>query len=234
MGLSLGWIFCAPLRASGRTLLVASTILGASAAGAQDTSGYLVPPPQSPDAAVAAVFEAMASKNWQRVAALADPEFLAQFREKQLVYAEADRIAKVNRKKNEQQYGLPKCVQKYFESQDANFTESFLKGFAGVKTVEQLAALSPPALFASWLAGGEHVRKEEGKNVPPTSRTILGQVPEGDTLAHVVYRITPPPPTQPEAALQMLTVRRENDGWRVLPNEDIRLAGRSFSWQGKK
>jgi hypothetical protein len=184
----------------------------------------------SPRAAVNAAFDAMSHKQWARVAALSDSAFLSQWREQQLVYADADKIERDNKKKHQKQYGLPKCVQKYFESQESNYSDTFLKGFAGAKSIAQLETLTPEQLFASWLAGGDEVKA----NARSTTRTILGEVPESEYVTHVIYRMTPTPPGTSDDGVERITVRRYNGEWHVVPNDDIRLAGRSYSWQASK
>jgi hypothetical protein len=188
------------------------------------------PDEASPRAVVTATFEAMSHKQWTRVAALADSAYLSQWREQQLVYAEADKIERDNKKKHQKQYGLPKCVQKYFESQESHYTETFLKGFAGMKSIDQLEQLTPEQLFSSWLAGGDAVKQ----NARTTSRTILGEVPESDSVAHVLYRMSPTPPGTSDDGVERMTVRKVNGAWHFVPNDDIRLAGRSYSWQSDK
>jgi|GEM_PF-1644279 len=192
--------------------------------------GPVDPDETSPRAVVTATFEAMSHKQWARVAALADSAYLSQWREQQLVYAEADKIERDNKKKHQKQYGLPKCVQKYFESQESHYTETFLKGFAGMKSIDQLEQLTPEQLFSSWLAGGDAVKQ----NARTTSRTILGEVPESDSVAHVLYRMTPTPPGTNDDGVERMTVHKVNGAWHVVPNDDIRLAGRSYSWQSDK
>lgn len=184
----------------------------------------------SPRAAVNAAFDAMSRKQWARVAALSDSAFLSQWREQQLVYADADKIERDNKKKHQKQYGLPNCVQKYFESQESHYSDTFLKGFAGAKSIAQLETLSPEQLFASWLAGGDAVKSNERS----TTRTILGEVPESDYVTHILYRMTPTPPGTSDDGVERITVRRYNGAWHVVPNDDIRLAGRSYSWQSGK
>jgi hypothetical protein len=183
----------------------------------------------TPRAAVAAAFDAMTHKQWTTVASLADPAYLIQWREQQLVYAEADSIERVNKKKHQKQYGLPKCVQKYFASQESHYAEAFLKGFAGAKSISQLEQFTPEQLFASWLAGGDAVKQASRT----TMRTILGEVPESDSLSHVIYRMTPGPAGTNDDGIERITVRRVDGQWRVIPNDDIRLAGRSYSWESK-
>jgi hypothetical protein len=184
----------------------------------------------SPRAAVTAAFDAMSHKQWARVAALSDSAFLSQWRDQQLVYADADKIERDNKKKHQKQYGLPKCVQKYFESQESHYSDTFLKGFAGAKSITQLEGLTPEQLFSSWLAGGEEVKSNERT----TTRTILGEIPESEYLMHVVYRMTPTPAGTSDDGVERITVRRYNGAWHVVPNDDIRLAGRSYSWQSSK
>ena len=216
-----------PRRAlSAITALIAAIVISAPA-HAQATSD---PALSSPRAAVNAAFDAMSRKQWKRVAELADSAFLSQWREQQLVYADADKIERDNKKKHQKQYGLPKCVQKYFESQESNYSDTFLKGFAGAKSIAQLETLSPEQLFASWLAGGDAVKS----NQRTTTRTILGEVPENDYITHVIYRMTPAPAGTSDDGVERITVRRYNGEWHVVPNDDIRLAGRSYSWQSSK
>ena len=215
----------------GRAALMLGACIAALAIGgpahAQATDD---PALASPRAAVNAAFDAMSHKQWARVAALSDSAFLSQWREQQLVYADADKIEKDNKKKHRKQYGLPKCVQKYFESQESHYTETFLKGFAGMKSINQLEQLTPEQLFASWLAGGDATKQV----ARTTSRTILGEVPESDTVAHVLYLMTPTPPGTNDDGVERMTVHRVSGAWHVSPNDDIRLAGRSYSWQSDK
>jgi hypothetical protein len=215
-------------RATSVVLAAVITALGTSApAQAQASNDSAL---SSPRAAVNAAFDAMSHKQWKRVAELSDSAFLSQWRAQQLVYADADKIERDNKKKHEKQYGLPKCVQKYFESQESHYSDTFLKGFAGAKSIAQLETLSPEQLFASWLAGGDAVKGNERS----TTRTILGEVPENDYVTHVIYRMSPTPPGTSDDGIERITVRRYNGAWHVVPNDDIRLAGRSYSWQSGK
>jgi len=211
---------------------VTASFLVATAASARAQADSTTPPaPKSPKDAVQMAFDAVSAKQWKRVAQLADPDFLTHFRDQQLVYAQAEKISKENQKKNEHQYGLPKCVQKYFESQESHFTESFLKGFAGVNSVDQLSALTPQELYASWLAGSAQVSKDQDdKKKVQTTRTLLGEVPEGDTVSYVLYRLAYSADANAEPKVLMIKTRRGPDGWRIFPNDDITLAGRVYFW----
>lgn len=215
-------------RARSVSLAVAIAALGMSGSAQAQSMGDSAL--SSPRAAVTAAFDAMSRKQWKRVAELSDSAFLSQWRAQQLVYADADKIERDNKKKHEKQYGLPKCVQKYFESQESHYSDTFLKGFAGAKSIAQLETLSPEQLFASWLAGGDAVKSNERT----TTRTILGEVPENDYVTHVIYRMSPTPPGTSDDGIERITVKRYNGAWHVVPNDDIRLAGRSYSWQSGK
>jgi len=215
-------------RARSVSLAVAIAALGLSGSAQAQSMGDSAL--SSPRAAVNAAFDAMSRKQWKRVAELSDSAFLSQWRAQQLVYADADKIERDNKKKHEKQYGLPKCVQKYFESQESHYSDTFLKGFAGAKSIAQLETLSPEQLFASWLAGGDAVKSNERT----TTRTILGEVPENDYVTHVIYRMSPTPPGTSDDGIERITVKRYNGAWHVVPNDDIRLAGRSYSWQSGK
>lgn len=214
-------------RALSALAVAAAALLVGAPARAQSANDSAL---SSPRAAVNAAFDAMSHKQWARVASLSDSAFLATWREQQLVYADADKIERDNKKKHVKQYGLPKCVQKYFESQESHYSDTFLKGFAGAKSIAQLETLTPEQLFASWLAGGNAVKSNERT----TTRTILGEVPESEYITHVIYRMTPTPPGTSDDGVERITVRRYNGAWHVVPNDDIRLAGRSYSWQSGK
>jgi len=216
-----------PRRATSTLAALVTALLVSAPAHAQAAGDSAL---SSPRAAVNAAFDAMSHKQWARVAALSDSAFLSQWRAQQLVYADADKIERDNKKKHQKQYGLPKCVQKYFESQESHYSDTFLKGFAGAKSIAQLESLSPEQLFASWLAGGDAVKSDERT----TTRTILGEVPESDYVTHILYRMTPTPPGTSDDGVERITVRRYNGAWHVVPNDDIRLAGRSYSWQSGK
>jgi hypothetical protein len=189
--------------------------------------------PASPRTVVEESFAALAAKNWDGVAELAAPQFLDQFRQKQLFYAEDDERQRMEKKKNPDSYGLPKCVQKYFESQQGNFSKRFLENFAGVDNLLQLEVLTPAQFFAAWLAGTKNLKSEDqaaGPRIVIPSRTIFGEVVEGDSIAHVLYRRVPSPPGDNDQGIKVITLRRYDGVWKIYPNDDMILAGRSFAW----
>jgi len=208
-----------------RPLLLALALPFAAVARAQA--------PASPQAVVEESFGALAAKNWDAVAGLAAPQFLDQFRQKQLFYAEDDERQRMEKKKNPDSYGLPKCVQKYFESQQGNFSKRFLENFAGVDNLLQLEVLTPAQFFAAWLAGTKNLKAEDqaaGPRIVIPSRTVFGEVLEGDSVAHVLYKRLPAAPGDPDQGIKLITLRRYDGVWKIYPNDDMILAGRSFAW----
>jgi hypothetical protein len=189
--------------------------------------------PASPRTVVEESFVALRGMEWDAVAALSSPQFLEQFRQRQLFYAEDDERQKLEKKKNPDSYGLPKCVQKYFESAEGNFNKRFLENFAGIDNLLQLEVLTPAQFFAAWLAGTKNIKKSDqaaGPSVVVPVRTIIGEVVEGDSVAHVVYRRLPSPPGDADLGIKLVTLRRYDGVWKIYPNDDMILAGRSFAW----
>jgi len=178
-------------------------------------------------------FAALSGRDWDAVAGFSSPQFLDQFRQKQLFYAEDDERQRMEKKKNPDSYGLPKCVQKYFESQQGNFSKRFLENFAGVDNLLQLEVLTPAQFFAAWLSGTKNLKSEDlaaGPRIVIPTRTIFGEVFEGDSVAHVLYRRNPSPPGDPDQGIKLITLRRYDGVWKIYPNDDMILAGRSFAW----
>lgn len=189
--------------------------------------------PAGPRVVVAEAFEALAAKNWDAVAGYSSPQFLEEFRQKQLFYAEDDERQRLEKNKTPDSYGLPKCVQKYFESQQGNFSKRFLSNFAGVDNLLQLEVLTPAQFFGAWLAGTKNLKPTDqaaGPRIVIPSRTIFGEVIEGDSIAHVLYRRVPSPPGDADQGIKLITLRRYDGVWKIYPNDDMILAGRSFAW----
>ena len=189
--------------------------------------------PAAPRVVVEEAFTALTARDWDALAALSSPQFLDQFRQKQLFYAEDDERQRMEKKKSPDSYGLPKCVQKYFESQEGNFSKRFLENFAGVDNLLQLEVLTPAQFFAAWLAGTKNLKKGDeaaGPRIVIPARTVFGEVVEGDSVAHVLYRRVPSPPGDPDQGIKLITLRRYDGVWKIYPNDDMILAGRSFAW----
>lgn len=84
----------------------------------------------------------------------------------------------------------------------------------GVATVEELQALPARAIFERVLA--HQMRGEMREIAAGTQVQVLGHVLEGDSLAHVVYRMRMSFGGQSLDRVQLLPLRRADGGWRVL------------------
>jgi len=189
--------------------------------------------PAGPRVVVEEAFEALTARNWDAVAGYSSPQFLEEFRPPPPPPPPPDERQRLEKKTNPDSYGLPKCVQKYFESQQGNFSKRFLTNFAGVDNLLQLEVLTPAQFFGAWLAGTKNLKATDqaaGPRIVIPSRTIFGEVIEGDSIAHVLYRRVPSPPGDADQGIKLITLRRYDGVWKIYPNDDMILAGRSFAW----
>lgn len=95
-------------------------------------------------------------------------------------------------------------------TEEEGFTEMF-----GVRTVEEMRALPPAVLFERMLRsqlGGDEMRQI----LAGTEVRVLGHVMEGDTTAHVVYRMRMSFGEQTMDQVQVMPLKRADGEWRVL------------------
>jgi hypothetical protein len=93
-----------------------------------------------------------------------------------------------------------------------------VRGLSPTLTVAELAAMSPRAFLL--LVLNASVPSPGGIGYARlTRRTLLGIVPDGDSLAHAVYRVMQPYATS--WAVQILTLRRSTTGWYAVLNADL-------------
>ena len=94
-------------------------------------------------------------------------------------------------------------------TEDLEFREMF-----GVSSVEEMRALPAPVLFERVLRN--QLEGEMRAILATTDITILGHVMEGDTTAHVVYRMRMNFGGQSLDQVQVIPLRRADGEWRVL------------------
>ena len=95
-------------------------------------------------------------------------------------------------------------------AEDPQFREMF-----GVSTVEEFNRLEPAALFERILRS--QLEDPDMKQILSTAQvSVLGHVMEGDTLAHVVYRMRMGIGEMSVDQVQVAPVKRADGGWRVL------------------
>lgn len=94
-------------------------------------------------------------------------------------------------------------------TEDAEFREMF-----GVSTIEELRALPAPVLFERVLRN--QLEGEMRAILASTEVTVLGHVMEGDSTAHVVYRMRMNFGGQSLDQVQVMPLQRAGGQWRVL------------------
>ncbi|HEX6373995.1 MAG TPA: hypothetical protein VF006_34015 [Longimicrobium sp.] len=94
-------------------------------------------------------------------------------------------------------------------TEDLEFREMF-----GVSSIEEMRALPAPVLFERVLRN--QLEGEMRAILASTQVTILGHVMEGDTTAHVVYRMRMDFGGQTLDQVQVIPLERASGEWRVL------------------
>lgn len=171
--------------------------------------------------AAEAFFSALQRARWNAAAALVDPASAADFRDQNLsmliAWAEnRERIQRVRKAGGGMvAYSSEGTVNTFLLAQ---FGSTVLRALPGRPTLQQLAESTPAEFVALWLEASDHgiAPDSAGPSGRPTRR-ILGEVLEGDSVAHVLYRPEAPgyEYTNPHH-VEILQLRRLGQEWRVL------------------
>lgn len=153
--------------------------------------------PDSPESVVHAALEAAAAGRWRDVYRLLDAAELPRWR----------RVTLSMLRHIEQQPGADRALAEW-----------------GAGDAAQLELLPDEELFGRWMQAFSlqaRSRMAFGPAEPPPAptvrRVVLGSVPEGDDLAHVVYREI----VGSGRALRIVTLRRTADGWKMGVDHDL-------------
>jgi hypothetical protein len=94
-----------------------------------------------------------------------------------------------------------------------------LEFFGPAKSVEELRRMPAARIFAAYMRG---VFTRMGARGPvQVSHVILGEVPEGDGVVHVVYRARVSQGNQAMANVALLSLRRSPGGWKAMLTGDL-------------
>jgi hypothetical protein len=99
----------------------------------------------------------------------------------------------------------------------ARYGSSPIRGFGSATTLAEVAALDPREFLARALAASAAMLDSSGAEKPAgVIRTVLGQVLEGDSVAHIVYRTSGAGVrfTDPLHA-ELLRLRRHGGSWWI-------------------
>src|SRR6266567_3875588 len=177
-----------------------------------------------PTQIVEGAFTAFERQDWDRLASLVHPERLASFQREQVAYIIAWTQSKEARARAKREN-----VGVFMLSYDDTLSPEVVSGVADVKvtafpgapTIGELAHLAPTAFFTRWCQAvyGADSRHGLGAMVSHDRREVIGQVFEGDTLAHVLYRsdhrYTGSWP------VGRMPLKYSSVGWGLLLNDDI-------------
>lgn len=99
-----------------------------------------------------------------------------------------------------------------------------LKFFGGARSVDELKKMPAERVFVAYMRG-VFGRMPAGTELRITN-SVIGEVLEGDALAHIVYRSRVASPKESVANVTVLSLRRSPGGWKALLDGDLQgLAG---------
>ena len=93
--------------------------------------------------------------------------------------------------------------------------------FRGVETPEQLEKLNDVEFFVSFYGGLTSMLPQMKELLEGAEVRVIGHVSEGKDVAHVVYRISMTSDGAQITKLTVLSVRKTEQGWRMLLSGDI-------------
>ena len=117
--------------------------------------------------------------------------------------------------------GVVRGLSQVTAAEDKAEAEKF---FQGDETFDQLSAMSAERFFTAYMGGVFQRMRAEGD--VRVNYAVLGDVPEGNNLVHVVYRGRITAGDQTLSDVDILTLRRSPGGWKALLSGELRaLAG---------
>src|SRR5205809_681 len=92
--------------------------------------------------------------------------------------------------------------------------------FPGATTIGELAGLSFTDFFVRWCEAAVRSREKPWSTMQHMGRQIIGTVSEGDTLAHVVYRVRGES-IWLAGRLEVMPLKSVQGRWLMLMNDDV-------------
>jgi hypothetical protein len=201
------------MRDAVRVILVASALFSSH----PQSMNAQHPAATNPIAVVRAAFGAYEAKQWSEFAALVHPDALTYFRSDQLEAADVWETHSAEMNEMRQR-----------SATKADLGNPILRQFAGVKTLNELRALSPQVLLARYLeARSPKANSRDPDYQPPiATREIIGEVTESPDLVHVVYRRrTDVGRYGRTESVEVIPVKRSADGWQLMLNKELSFSG---------
>lgn len=213
---------------------------------------------EAAEAVVRTAFAEIEAMRWDAVASLMHPVTLKRFREWQIDLARTSE-RQLDEGSRDHERNLPPEVAAWFDAQRKKEEEYWEQHgprlshtFAGIETIEELESLSAAELFARYLQAQDpreqalRQAQREGKEISIAGiekklmveeRVVIGSVAEDDSTVQVVCRTRSKLkliPEDDEGRVEVITVRRTPEGWRILagPSDSIFLEGPSYGIYG--
>ena len=198
------------------------------------------PAASSPRAVVQAAITALDEGRWEAVPPLVDAAELERFRRKRLwslrdLELHQRKVAAGETTMRFVNPDVPAAVREWFDKQSEEHAAREPRAtFAGVTSIAELERLSAPEMLARFLQA--HAKRyvdvsgpgetQAPRSAPPQLREIrriIGELPERESLVHVLYRYHLERDGKPETPEQVLvaTTRRIPQGWRLLLNSEL-------------
>jgi len=177
----------------------------------------------TPVQVVEAAFAAFKKHDWETLSGLVHPAVLRSFQQEQLSFFVSwgqSREARARAKSE----GVGVIMYSYEDSLPAEVlaqaADIEIPLFSRHPRIGDLARLSPQEFFQEWCRAayetpGDNVGAWKGG----FERETIGQVFEGDSLAHVLYR------TPRLSAADRMPLQWSDGGWRIMLNDDIGWRG---------
>ena len=174
----------------------------------------------SPTQTVQAAFEAYRRSDWPKLASLVHPDALTAFRTAQLGSAVGYSLAQRDPQMRGRNVGISPAD---FVSDDAIKKVEGIRvaEFPGKPTIGELARLSPSDFFVRWCqAAFQENERGPWMATQRVERQIIGELAEGDTMAHVTYRVQVQS-IHLAGKLEIMSLKKVNGRWLILLNDDV-------------
>lgn len=96
-----------------------------------------------------------------------------------------------------------------------------------VGTLDALKALSPERFFVQFMQGRMKAHPPTAELLRASSTEVLGEVPEGQDLIHVVYRTKGSIGGLRFQKVGVISVRRHEQGWKPLLSDELKQIGQA-------
>lgn len=173
----------------------------------------------TPSQSVQSAFSAFSDGDWRTFASLVHPDALAAFRTSQLGSTVGYTLVK--RDPTMRNRNIAITPSEFISADAIQRAKDFrIAEFSGNPTIGELAALSPNDFLVRWCVAATGNPDRPWRAFQHVRRHILGEILEGDTLAHVLYR-QEVKSVWLAGALYVMPLKLFEGQWLLLLNDDV-------------